>query len=194
MRARWIKEIRMDEKFAWSTCTQNLRAHQLQNWIPIPLHTTSKALRFSWSQLLICGWSRPQVGIYISRKKYKYFRYKSIIAQEPTFQIKKSFQRGVEISMPPTLKQRPAKVIYVQRPPLAQLPLQLTPLSQSTQCTFTPFDKSLFTKSKFACNLDTWRTSLMRIFFVFFFHHHLNNNSIYSNGFYNIIITYMHIV
>lgn len=117
------------------------------------------------------------------KKKYKYFRHKSIIVQEPTFQIKKSFQRGMENSMQPTLKQRPAKVIYVQRPPLAQLPLQLTPLSQSTQstqCTFNPFDKSLFPKSKFTCNLDTWRTSLMQIFFVFFFHHHLNNNSIYS--------------
>lgn len=43
------------------------------------------------------------------KKKYKYFRHKSIIVQEPTFQIKKSFQRGMENSMQPTLKQRPQR-------------------------------------------------------------------------------------
>ena len=36
-------------------------------------------------------------------------------------------------------------------------------------CTFNPFDISLFTRSKFACNLDIWRTFLMQTFFWLFF-------------------------
>ena len=63
----------------------------------------------------------------------------------------------------------------------------LTVHSFRLNCTFNPFDKKRFTKSKFACNMDTWRYFYM-FPYDFVFDENFKNFGSHLNNFYNVVI------